>query len=178
MKNRELGAVVTFTIALKGEMFPFHFSWFVCFFAGRLSPPWDAHDPNMSPLKTLFFYPLTSNKNELKPLRPNFKFLSGKTNDSLGQMSQMSVAFDFSKRLISRTPDMILYFDVLPRSHNGKESSCQCRRYKRCEFNPWVRKIPGRRKWKPTPVFLPGKFCGQRSLEGHSPWGHKRVRHD
>ena len=30
-----------------------------------------------------------------------------------------------------------------------------------------------RRKWQSTPVFLPGKFCGQRSLAGYSPWGHK-----
>ena len=35
-----------------------------------------------------------------------------------------------------------------------------------------------RRKWQPTPVFLPGKSHGQRSLVGYSPWGHKRVRHD
>ena len=34
-------------------------------------------------------------------------------------------------------------------------------------------RTPWRRKWKPTPVFLPGKFHGQRSLEGYSPWGHK-----
>ena len=39
-----------------------------------------------------------------------------------------------------------------------KKSSCQCRRCKRRRFNPWVRKIPWNRKWKPTPVFLPGKF--------------------
>ena len=37
---------------------------------------------------------------------------------------------------------------------SGKESTCQCRRHKRCGFNPWVRKIPWRRKWQPTPVFL------------------------
>ena len=37
----------------------------------------------------------------------------------------------------------------------------------------WVRKIPWRRKWLPTPVFLPGEFHGQRSLAGYSPWGHK-----
>ena len=41
-------------------------------------------------------------------------------------------------------------------------------------FDPWVRKIPCRRKWQPTPVFLPGEFHGQRSLVGCSPWGHKR----
>ena len=40
-------------------------------------------------------------------------------------------------------------------------------------FNPWVRKISRRRKWQPTPVFLPGKFHGWRSLVGYSPWGHK-----
>jgi len=40
-------------------------------------------------------------------------------------------------------------------------------------FNPWVRKIPRRRKWLPTPVFLPGEFFGQRSLAGYSPWGCK-----
>ena len=43
----------------------------------------------------------------------------------------------------------------------------------RCEFNPYVRKIPWNRKWQPSPVFLPGKFQGQRSLEGYSPWGCK-----
>ena len=45
-------------------------------------------------------------------------------------------------------------------------------------FSPWVRKIPWRRKWQPTPVFLPGEFHGQRGLEGYSPWGHKRVGHN
>ena len=39
-------------------------------------------------------------------------------------------------------------------------------------------KIPWRRKWQPTPVFLPGKSYRQRSLMGYSPWDHKRVRHD
>ena len=40
-------------------------------------------------------------------------------------------------------------------------------------FNPWVGKIPWSRKWQPTPVFLPGKFHGQRSLAGYSAWGRK-----
>ena len=34
---------------------------------------------------------------------------------------------------------------------------------------------PWRRKWQPTPVFLPGKFHGQRSLAGYSPRGHKEL---
>ena len=37
-------------------------------------------------------------------------------------------------------------------------------------FDPWVRKISWRRKWQPTPVFLPGKSHGQRSLADYSPW--------
>ena len=54
-----------------------------------------------------------------------------------------------------------------------KESTCQCRRFKRLHFYPWVGKIPWRRKWQPTPVFLPGESHGQRSMMGYSPWGHK-----
>ena len=45
-------------------------------------------------------------------------------------------------------------------------------------FAPWVGKIPLRRKWQPTPVFLPGKSHGQKSLVGYGPWGHKRVGHN
>ena len=43
------------------------------------------------------------------------------------------------------------------------------------EFDPWVRKIPWRRKWKPTPVFLPGESRGQKSLAGYSPWDRKEL---
>ena len=46
----------------------------------------------------------------------------------------------------------------------GKKPACQCRRRKRCGFDPWVGKIPWRRAWQPTPVFLPGESHGQRSL--------------
>ena len=53
--------------------------------------------------------------------------------------------------------------------------TCQCRT---CGFNPWVQKILWRRKWQPTPVSLPRKSHGQRSLVGYSPWSHKRVGYD
>ena len=56
---------------------------------------------------------------------------------------------------------------------SGKESTCQCKRYKRHRFDPWIGKIPWSRKWQPTPVFLLGQFHGQRSLVSYSPWGHK-----
>ena len=49
----------------------------------------------------------------------------------------------------------------------------QCRRCKSCGFDPWVKKMPWRRAWQPTPVSLPGEFQGQRSLAGYSPWGLK-----
>ena len=43
------------------------------------------------------------------------------------------------------------------------------------KFDPWVRKIPWRMKWQPTPVLLPGKSHGWRSLVGYSSWGHKEL---
>ena len=55
-----------------------------------------------------------------------------------------------------------------------KNPTYQCRRHKRCWFDPWVRKILWRRKWQTTPEFWPGKFCGHRSLaSSYSPWGYK-----
>ena len=54
----------------------------------------------------------------------------------------------------------------------------QCRRRRRHEFDLWVRNIPWTRKWQPTPVFLPEKSHGRRSLAGCSPCGHRRVGHN
>jgi len=64
----------------------------------------------------------------------------------------------------------------LPGGTSGKEPTCQCRRHKRPGFDIWVGKIPWRRAWQPTPVFLPGESYGQRSLAGYSPWGCREVR--
>ena len=58
----------------------------------------------------------------------------------------------------------------LPRWLSGKEFGCHCRR---CRFNPCVGKIPWKGKWLPTPVFLPGKTHGERSLAGYTPQGFK-----
>ena len=46
---------------------------------------------------------------------------------------------------------------------------------KEMQFDPWDRKIPWRRAWQPTPLFLPGKSHGQRNLVGYSPEGHKEL---
>ena len=62
-----------------------------------------------------------------------------------------------------------------PGGTSGKEPSCQFRRHKGHEFDPWVRKIPWRRAWQATAVFLPGESHGQRSLAGYGPQGHKEL---
>ena len=54
------------------------------------------------------------------------------------------------------------------RGSDAKQSACR-----RPGSNPWVRKIPWRREWQPTPGFLSGEFHGLRSLAAYSPWGHK-----
>ena len=55
-------------------------------------------------------------------------------------------------------------------SAGGKDATCHCRRI---GFDPWVGKIPWRREWQTSPLFLPGQFHGQRSLVGYNPWAHK-----
>ena len=66
-------------------------------------------------------------------------------------------------------PRIKTYYDF-PGGSDCKSICLQCGRP---GFNPWVEKILWRRKWQPTPVFLPGKSHGQRSLVGYSPWGRK-----
>ena len=60
--------------------------------------------------------------------------------------------------------------------HLLSQSACPCRRHQRGRFDPWVRKIPWRRRWQPAPVFLPGKSHGERSLAGYCPWSPQRAR--
>ena len=54
----------------------------------------------------------------------------------------------------------------------NKKTTCRCMRQE-MRVNPGIRKIPWRRAWQPTPLFLPGNFHEQRSLVGYSPWVHK-----
>ena len=57
----------------------------------------------------------------------------------------------------------------------GKEPTSQCRRHSRWVFDLLVGKIPWRRKWQPTPVFLPRESHEQRSLVDYSPWSSKEL---
>ena len=65
-----------------------------------------------------------------------------------------------------------------PRGSTGKEPASQCRRHKRCRFDPWVRKIPWSRKWQPTPLFLPGKFLWTEEPSRLQSRGSQRVGHN
>ena len=79
---------------------------------------------------------------------------------------------------------VVLLLHGLPRWLNGKESACQCRRHKRCRFNPWVGKIPRMRKWPSTPQYSSWKIPwteepggvqsigSQNSLTQLSNWAH------
>jgi len=62
----------------------------------------------------------------------------------------------------------LMKYRGFPGGASGKEPACQCKRYKRNRFDPWVRNIPWRREWQPTPVFLPGESQRQRSLAGYT----------
>ena len=72
------------------------------------------------------------------------------------------------------SPQVMTREEGFSRWFSGKELACQCRRLRRHGFDPWPGKIPWRKKWQPTPVFLPGKHHGQRSLAGYRPWDHKQ----
>ena len=75
--------------------------------------------------------------------------------------------------LLSVQNPPLLWETGFPGGASGKEPTCQCRRLKRCGFDPWVKKIPWRRAQKPTPVLLPGESHDQRSLAGYRPQGRK-----
>ena len=85
----------------------------------------------------------------------------------LQSMGSQRVGHDWA----TNTVTFSYHIKGFPRGHSDKESVCQCRRRRTRGFDPWVQKIPWRRKWQPTPAFLPGESHGQRSLGGYSPWG-------
>ena len=73
---------------------------------------------------------------------------------------------------------LVLWFLLLSVWHSDKESTCRRRRPKKCGFDPWVGKIPWRRKWQPTPVFLPGESPWTEQPGGLQSKGSHRVRYD
>ena len=63
---------------------------------------------------------------------------------------------------------IIVYIHGFPSGASSQEPTCQCKKYKRLNFDPWVGRIPWRWAWQPTPIFLPGELHGQRCLAGYS----------
>ena len=92
-----------------------------------------------------------------------------KTSKILLHTKKQSAEHSKIQRICTKLILVIFSRERLPRWLNGKESACQCRRRRRHQSDPYVKKIPWSRKSQPTSVFWPGKFHGQRSLAGHSP---------
>ena len=91
---------------------------------------------------------------------------------------QLLITHDFNNHFSAFKCFLTEVFDYGRCGASDKEPSCQCRRHKRHRFDSSVMKIPWRRKWQTTPVFLPGESHGQRSLTGYSPWGRTRIGHN
>jgi len=81
------------------------------------------------------------------------------------QEDQLGGIRDSGDKLLS----LKLGSQVAPVLKNPPAKCRRRRRYKRCRFSPWVGRVPRRRAWQPTPVFLPGESHGQRSLVGYGP---------
>ena len=64
---------------------------------------------------------------------------------------------------ISEHSQGIIKIHLLPDGASGKEPAGRHRRPRRCEFDLWVRKIPWRSAWQPTPVFLPGESVARQA---------------
>ena len=81
---------------------------------------------------------------------------------------------ELSLHLVVLKSDVLIFTPGgFPDGSDGKKKKKNCLHCRRLQFNPWVKKIPWRREWKPSPVFLPGEPHGKRSLEGHGPWGRR-----
>ena len=86
--------------------------------------------------------------------------------------SVSSLSF-FTRGQEDSTESPTLWSPGVTRWQGIKEFACQCRRLRKCSFDPCVGKIPWSRKWRSNTVFLSEKCHGQRSLAGYSPWGQE-----
>ena len=80
--------------------------------------------------------------------------------------------------MLNKTEEVSFLFDSILMGFSGGSDGRVCLQCERPGFSRWVGKIPWRRKWQPTPVFLSGESHGQRSLVGYSLWGHKEPDTD
>ena len=99
--------------------------------------------------------------------------VSDKVCLSIALTSNLSYHLPWLKKFPEKGFRTMAFLLGFPGGTSGKEPDCQCRRCKRLSFSPCLGKIPQRRVWQPTPVFLPRESHGQRSLMGYSPQTHK-----
>ena len=90
-------------------------------------------------------------------------------------MDEGLCSYNHSQTQFLLSCNILQAIEGFPGDASGKEPACQCRRHKKHGFDPWVGKIPWSGKWQPTPIFLPRKSHGQRSLAGYGPHGCKKL---
>ena len=140
-----------------------------CWHGGREPPSRPPlHSADTSILRFLKFWPLDSSKVR------GFLFPGISDNTGLSPASDRGnqAQISFRKIGVFFFPPVSLY-KAFPGGASGKEPGCQCRRPKSHRFHPWVGRIPWRRAWQSTLVFLPGESHGQRSLAGYRSLGRK-----
>ena len=91
------------------------------------------------------------------------------------QQQQLNINHSFNQQLLYLRASLIaqLVKNLLPSWGSMQSPLVNAREARDGAFHPWVGRIPWKRKWRPPPVFLPGKFHGQRSLSTYSPWVHQ-----
>ena len=103
---------------------------------------------------------------------------SSRRNGELGSKHLAGSSFHWGENWILNTSYRNWESPCFPGGARGKEPTCQCRRHRRFRFDPWVGKIPWRRAWQPTPVFLPGESPWTEDPSGLQSIASQRVRHD
>ena len=102
----------------------------------------------------------------------SFSFSFSPSGEYSGLISFRIDCFDFLS--VQGTIKLFLKHHCSKGASGKKKPNCQCRRHK---FHPWVRKIPWRREWQPTPVFLAGESPRTEEPGGLQSMGSQRVRH-
>ena len=140
----------------------------------RISPV-DQTDVSANLIGPAYFLSILSAHKKITPLSVVFYFLEDVSPKGILRETKSTEMGGTTYERIYCKNIWGKYCDRFPGGSVGKESTCWCRRLRRHGFSPGVGKILWRRKWQPTPVFLPGKFHGQKSLAGYSPQGPKEL---
>ena len=103
-------------------------------------------------------------------LKTQWQFLSSTANLLVHSLTHSFLSYFLNFLNNAKHLTFITGGSISTESTCSEGDSLQCRKL---GLDPWVWKIPWRRKWQPTPVFLSEKSPGQKSLVGYSPWGHE-----